>query len=92
MDNSKVKRGKIPSDNKFLEDISKINITFAQEENLKDILFCYMHENCVNHAKNNRLEKYIIFTSSFQINIINKCSQIFFYGTFKMSPLDIIKY
>ena len=32
------------------------------------------------------MEKYIIFTSSMQINLLKKCTQIFIDGTFKICP------
>ena len=34
----------------------------------------------------NKLDRYIIFSSKFQINLINKCKQLFYEGTFKTCP------
>lgn len=42
--------------------------------------------NLININKNNNLDKYIIFTTRLQINLISKCTQIFIDGTFKTCP------
>ena len=53
---------------------------------------CYKIVNTINPEKKNHLEKHIIFTSSFQINLLSKCSQVFIDGTIKNCPDDIIKF
>jgi len=40
----------------------------------------------ININKHNKLNKYIIFTTRFQINLIHKCTQIFIDRTFKACP------
>ena len=48
---------------------------------------CYKYTNIINIKKNNKTEKYIIFSSKFQMNLLKKESQIFIDGTFKISPI-----
>lgn len=57
----KLREAKFPSDNKYLEDITKINITFDEYSDLKDIPFCYKYVNFINPTKKNANEKYLIF-------------------------------
>ena len=83
----KIRENKFPSDIKYLNDISKIRITYDKEINLTNLPFCYKNVNILNKEKNNKLEKYSIFTSIFQIKLITKCKQIFIDGTFKISPV-----
>ena len=75
-----------PSDEIFLKDISKIIITLEESPNMKNIPLCYNYTNIINMEKKNRLKKYVIFTSSFQIKNISKCTQIYIDGTFKLCP------
>ena len=53
---------------------------------MQNIPFCYKYVNFINFSKDNKMEKYIIFTSSMQINLLKKCTQIFIDGTFKICP------
>lgn len=82
----KLREEKYPSDEIFLKDISKITITFENSSNMIDIPLCYKYNNLINLEKNNKLEKYIIFTSKFQVKLIQKCTQIYIDGTFKSCP------
>ena len=41
---------KFPPDTKLLEDITKINITFDELTDLKQILICYKYVNFINHT------------------------------------------
>ena len=75
-----------PSNEKYLTNIANIKITLEENTSLKDIPFCYTYNNLINPEKNNCLEKYAIYTSKFQINMITKVTQIFIDGTFKIAP------
>ena len=75
-----------PSNDKFLNNISKISLTLDDKATLSNIPFCFRYNNILSPDKNNFLEKYIIFTSKFQIKIIKKCTQLFVDGTFKIAP------
>ena len=72
---------------KILNNISKIRINLDNTLALKDIPFCYRYNDILNPDKNYILEKYAIFSSKFQINIITKSTQIFIDGTFKIAPI-----
>ena len=56
-----------PSNEKYLNNISKIRINLDNTLALKDIPFCYSYNNILNPDKNYSLEKYAIFSSKFQI-------------------------
>ena len=47
---------------------------------------CYRYVNLIDIKNKNKLDRYIIFSSKFQINLINKCKQLFYDGTFKACP------
>ena len=47
---------------------------------------CYKYANILNPQKNNQLEKYLIFTIIFQMNMLKKCKQIHIDGIFKSCP------
>ena len=55
---------------------------------MENLPICYKYTKLINLEKNNVLEKYIIFTSSFQIKLLPKCTQIFIDGTFKCCPKE----
>ena len=76
-----------PSNEKFLANMRDITISFDNSANLQNLPFCYKFVNLINPTKKNSVDKYIIFTSKFQINLITKCTQIFLDGTFKISPI-----
>ena len=74
-----------PKDQDYLKDISKITITFDNINGMENFPFCYKYINQINIEKN-KLEKYIIYTSTFQLNLLTKCTQIHIDGTFKSCP------
>ena len=82
----KIREEKYPTAETFLQDISKILITYENIPNMENLPICYKYSNVINLDKNYRLEKYIIFTSSFQIKLLKKCTQIYLDGTFKSCP------
>ena len=73
----KISEANFPSDHNFLKEISKITITFENEVGLEKNL------ELINPTVKYKTEKYIIFISIFQINLITKCNQIFIDYTFK---------
>ena len=82
----KIRENRYPPDDIFLKDISNIKITLDNESELKDINMCYKYAKLINPRKNNSLEKYIIFSSKFQMNLLKKSKQIHIDGTFKSCP------
>ena len=83
----KYREEKFPSNDKYLIDISKINITYDEKNiNLINLPFCYRYTSFININDNNKLDKYIIFTTNFQINMLQKSTQILIDGTFKSCP------
>jgi len=83
----KIREEKFPTNEKFLSDISNIKINLDNTALLNNLPFCYKFSNFINPEKKNCLEKYIIFTSKFQINMLNKCTQLYIDGTFKITPI-----
>lgn len=75
----------MPKDTEYLKDISKIKISFENKENLENLSFCYNLVNMTN-PETNKLDKYLIFTSKLQMNLLKKCSQLLIDGTFKSCP------
>ena len=53
---------------------------------MENLPICYKYANIINPEKKFCLEKYIIFTSKFQLNIMTKCTQLHIDGTFKSCP------
>ena len=89
----KFRENNFPSDSKFLNDISQIMVTLDESNNnLTNIQICYSYNNIINIKNKNRLEKFIIFTNIFQLNMVKKCTQIFIDGTFKSCQRGFIKY
>jgi hypothetical protein len=82
----KIREKNFPNDAEFLKDISNINISFDNSHELQNIPFCYKVVNMINPEKNNNLEKYIIFTSKIQMNLLTKTNQLLIDGTFKFCP------
>ena len=73
-----------PSNDKYLKDISRIKITLGDIYELKNIPLCHRYVNMLNEK--NQVDKYIIFGSVFQFNLIDKCTQFYVDGTFKSCP------
>ena len=69
-----------------MKDISNIKINFDNNNELENIPFCHKVVNMINLEKKNNLEKYIIFSSKIQMNLLTKTNQILIDGTFKSCP------
>ena len=53
---------------------------------MENLQFCFRYSNIINIEKNNKLDKYVIFTNLFQLNLASKCNQILVDETFKCCP------
>ena len=76
-----------PNDSLFLLNLK--NITINLDENIsefKNIPFCFQKENFLNPQKKFREKSYILFTTLWQLKLIEKSKQIFIDATFKISP------
>ena len=82
----KITEQNFPKDNYFLKDISKIKITFENSLNLENLPFCYKSASFIDPEKSNKCEKYIIFSSCLQMNLLTNTTQILIDGTFKACP------
>jgi len=68
----KVRQINYPSDEDYLEDISKITITFENEINLENLNLCWKNVLFINPSKKYKAEWYVIFSTIFQMNLIEK--------------------
>ena len=75
-----------PSNEKFLKNISKIRITLDKNIDYNNIPICFKYVNLINPKQNEKLEKYVIFSSIFQMNQIQYCTQLYIDETFKSCP------
>ena len=67
-------------------DISKITISFSNiNKELQNLPFCFCINSYLNEEKN-RVEKFVLFTTQFQLRKFKDCLQIFMDGTFYASP------
>ena len=80
---------KFPSDEKYLKNISDIVITFDNaNSNMINMPMCYTYKNFLNVDNKNKLEKFIVITTQFQMNLWEQCTQTFIDGTFKSCPKE----
>ena len=71
----KYRESKFPSDDKYLKNISDIVITY--DTNVADMInipSCYCYKNFLNVEHKNKLEKFIVIRTIFQLNLLNKCT------------------
>ena len=69
------------------EILSNIKINFKNSDDIDDeVPFCLSKGEFINIRYKNRLEKYIIFTSLYQIKMGAERKQYFLDGTFKAAP------
>ena len=80
-----IREQKFPKEEEFLNSIKLITIKLNDHNNY-DELFCPAKGEYINYRKNNKLEKYVIFMSEFQINYFTEIEEIFIDGTFKVAP------
>lgn len=72
-----------PNNDKYLKNINNISISFNDKPELSNLSLCYKYVQITN---NNKLEKYIIFTTILLLNILFRYTQIHIDGTFKACP------
>ena len=84
----KLREYKYPKDNEFLTDISKITISLSKsDKNLESLPFCFTDQKIINIYKNKvREERFIIFTTLFQLKKFKEINQVFLDGTYKYCP------
>ena len=70
----------------FLMNINSIKIKLSDNPEISEENFCIAKEVFINFNKNNRLEKYIMFSSPFQLNLYTEIDELFIDGTFKVAP------
>ena len=66
--------------------INSIRIKFTDNPEIGEENFCIAKGDFINFNKNNRLEKYIMFSSPFQLNLYTEIDELFIDGTFKVAP------
>lgn len=74
-----------PKDDEFLDNIELIKLDFGDTEESKNLFFCPVKEAFIN-PKTKKLERIILFSTLFQINLFSECKELFIDGTFKMVP------
>ena len=81
-----IRESTYPKDEIFLNSINLITIKLSDNIESKNEAFCLAKSEFINFKKNNKLEKYIIFGSEFQLNFYNEIQELFIDGTFKICP------
>ena len=77
----------IPKNEEILSNIANIKINFKNSKNQFDeVSFCLSNGKFINIRYKNRLEKYIIFSSLYQLKMGLVCNEYFVDGTFKSAP------
>ena len=83
----KIREAGLPNNDEILSDISKIKINFNNINNHEEgVPFRLAKGKFVNLRYKNRAEKYIIFTSLYQLKLSGNSDDFFIDGTFKSSP------
>ena len=72
----------------FLLAINNIKIISSNTDEMKEENYCIEKGEFINFEKNNKLEKYVIFASDFQLNLFNDVNELFSDATFKVAPPD----
>ena len=74
-----------PKDDEYLEHIELIKIDLGSDKELRNLNICHIKEAFIN-SKTKKTEKIVIFTTIFQLKILNECEELYIDGTFKMAP------
>ena len=81
-----IREEKFPKDESFINDIVSITINMREnDENFKSN-FCLAKGEFININKKKKLERYILFSTEFQLNLFTEFTEIFIDGTFKICP------
>ena len=78
---------KYPTDNLLLKSIENIKITLDENnEELVGLPFCYGEYKFINFEKKNRPERFIIFTTRYQLKQFALADEIYIDATFRCAP------
>lgn len=79
---------KYEPDYEFLLNISSIDISFSKTDALlQNLPFCYTYQKFINKKKNKYVEeRFILFTTLFQLKELRNVEHIYMDGTFKYCP------
>ena len=80
-----------PKDDEFLDNRESIKIDLVISDELKNLNFCPAKINLYNQEKN-KLERFVIFTTVFQLKMMPKSDELFIDAKFKVAPKNIISY
>ena len=81
-----------PKDDSYLLDISKITISFSKTNvELQNIPFCFSNNVILNY-ESKKQEKYILFTSIFQLRKLQIVNKYLWMGLFTVVRKIIINY
>ena len=75
-----------PKDEAFLNYINQITIKLNNNNSNTEEAFCIYKGDFINFHKKNKLERVIIFSSQFQLNLFKEINELYIDGTFKVSP------
>lgn len=85
---NKLKQDKFPSNTNFINNILNINIDLIPDGNKNNKIvnkFCPVKLEIYEH-ETNKIERLIILTSNFQINLLKEINILFMDGTFNSCP------
>lgn len=69
---------KYPADNEYLYFLENITITLNEtNDELKNLPFCYGDYKIINNQKNNRSERFLLFTSKYQLKEFSMADEIY---------------
>ena len=76
-----------PSEDNLLSDITRITIKLNNNDIEKDNdeSVCISKNEFINFKKGKKLEKYFLFSSEFQLNMLDQIDNFFIEGIFKIS-------
>ena len=75
-----------PKEEEFLKAINNIKIKLSNNELITEENYCIAKGEIINFKNNNKLEKYVIFSSDFQLNLFIEINELFIDATFKICP------
>ena len=80
-----LREGSYPKDDEFLDNIELIKIDLGISDELKNLNFCPAKINLYNQEKN-KIERFAIFTTVFQLKMMAESDELFIDVTFKVAP------
>ena len=77
----KIREADIPKDQELLADLSKIKINYDDlNKNEEGVPFCLSKSEFINLRYKNSIEKYVIFTSLYQLKMFGECDEYYADG------------